>query len=399
MVAAYSPVPTDAPVSVACPESPGGDPAYRWPWEIRDESPGIAHFYVEVVKVSLMPDEETFEGEDTEGDIDDGRPFAPSFPPDKPRFVSIVPDTPVVVDLLQLETGDQLTRLPGKITSVPVGTYDKIRVFYRNARVELKDGSALRFHPAAHSRFDIRFREGKELVIPVVADTASPDGWFKYFRVKLYVEGVKLKIVRWGTRWKGCRVILRPQIYAEAVLPTLDCMTGTADRVSVGSKARPVYGTFDVLTGGSADNVAVAFADNTTWNWSDNVQVHSSRIVAVSNDNGAASLRNGAIVEVAGRFDPGNVFLAEGISITFPVKITGDVYRGWNPDNFFQLRVPAGYSVYPQRNRYSAHYDSAAAPFADLSEAAIADNVVVTARGYAASFGAGVQAYWISVGP
>ena len=110
-------------------------------------------------------------------------------PKDKPRFVSIVPNSPVVIDLLQLENGNELARIQGRIDRVPVGTYDKIRVHYRDVKVVLQDGSVLRFHPTAYSKFDIRFRAGHELVIPPVADTTKPGDWTKYFRVKIRSRG------------------------------------------------------------------------------------------------------------------------------------------------------------------------------------------------------------------
>jgi len=401
LIAAKAPVSTASPVPAGGSAVPTADSGYRRPSEIRELGPEIAHVYMEIVKVSLMPAEEAFEGEGTEGDIDDGDHPEISMPPDKPRFVSIVPSSPVVIDLLQLENGKKLAGLLNRFDKVPSGTYDKIRVWYRNASVVLQDGSALRFLPAARSKFDIRFRKGLELVIPAAMATTPPEGWFNYFRVKLTVEGIKIKVVRVGRDWRGCRVILRPLIFAETVPPTVNSVTGTADQVQVGSRVRPVYGSFNVLPGGTADNVAVAFDDNTVWAWSDHMPAQSGRTVAVSNDNGARSLRNGAIVEVVGHLDPaGTVFQAEEIRMTFPNTVTGNVLDGWNEDHFFQLQLTGDMyeQVYPQPNWVTAYYDHAVAPFGALTRAAIVDGAVVTARGYPGAFG-GVEAYWISVGP
>jgi hypothetical protein len=389
---------------------PAPDPLYRWAGEIRELGPRIAHVYLEVVKVSLIPSEEAFEGEGTEGDIDDGNPPCEEIPPDRPRFVSVVPKPPVLVDLLGLEDGANLAHLYGQFDQLPAGTYDKIRVRYRNVKVVLQDGGSFRFHPAGHHKFDIRFREGHELVIPAAATAAPPEGWLNYFRVKLTLAGIKIRIVRGGMFWKGCRVVLRPQIFAEADPPASGGTTGTteppppknltgaADQVQIDSKVPPIAGRFNVLPAGGAAGVAVSFDDNTAWSWSDNVLSGSGRTVAVSKTGGVASLKNGAIVEIIAYPGADATVPAQEIRITFPAAVTGNVYQGWNVDNFFQLTAPAGYSVYPQPKRYSAYYDNAAAPHAVLTEAEIRDGVRVTARGYPASIGAGVQAYWISIG-
>ena len=397
MVAA-PPATAASPVSAAESALRSSDPGYRWPWEIRDADSTISHVYVEVVKMSLIPAEEPFEGEEMEGDLADGNPSGPPMPKDKPRFVSIVPDSPVVIDLLQLENGNELARIQGRINRVPVGTFDKIRVHYRDARVVLRDGSVLRFHPTAYSKFDIRFRAGHELVIPAVAGTTNPGDWTKYFRVKIEVVGIKIKILAWGKWWRGCKVILRPQIFAEAIPPALDGVSGIADQVIVGSSVPPVSGSFSVSLGGSADNVAVAFDNTTAWTWRESSSAPSRRTVGVSNDKGVASLRDGAIVEIVGDPDSGNIFRAREILLTFPKEITGAVWEGWNLDHFFQLRLPTEDSVYPMPKWNTAYYDNASAPFAVLTNDAIVDGAVVTARGYPLVFG-GVEAYWISVGP
>jgi hypothetical protein len=408
--AGRAPVSTAEPVPGAGHAWPASDPAYRWSGEIRELGPRIAHVYVEVVKVSLMPAEEAFEGEGTEGDIEEGTPPREEAPPDKPRFVSIVPETPVLVDLLGLEDGQNLATLYGKFDQVPAGTYDKIRVRYRSVKVELADGRSFRFHPAGRHKFDIRFLEGRELVIPAAAE-APPEGWLNYFRVKLTVAGIKIKIVRGGKFWKGCRVVLRPQIFAEADPPVIAepddtpeppppaNLIGTADQVQVDSKLPPVAGRFNVLPVGGAAAVPVVFDDNTVWSWSDNVLSGSGRTVAVSDAVGIASFRNGATVEIIAYPGSAPDVPAAEIRVTFPAAVAGTVDpRGWNDDNFFQLLEPAGYSVYPQPKRYTAYYDNAAAPHGSLTDAAIVPGARVTARGYRASVGEGIQAYWISVG-
>jgi hypothetical protein len=166
---------------------------------------------MEVVKISLMPAEEPFDGGDMNGEMQNGNSPDPAPSPDKPHFITLVPDHPIPIDLLNLKNGRKFARFLNKFDQIPAGTYDKIRVYYQNVTVKV-GGETVPFHPTANSKFDIHFRQGHELVIPPVTTdmTQKPDGWVKFFQVKLNVVGLKLKIVGQGKSLKGSKVILRP---------------------------------------------------------------------------------------------------------------------------------------------------------------------------------------------
>ena len=395
---------TAAPVRVdGAATVPTADPAFLWPQHVTDPKPEIAHVYMDVVKVSLMPAEEVSEGEDMDGELGDEDNSPDSKCPVKPHFVTIVPASPITIDLLKMENGKRLARFLNRFDQVPAGTYDKIRVYYENVKVVLSDGSKLRFHATAHSKFDIHFRNGHELVIPATTDSTQPDGWVKFFRVKIDVVGLKLQIKPgWGhwKHWKGCKVILRPQIFAEFVSPTLYSVAGTADKVSSASTP-PVSGTFDVSFGtgfGYPRVIHAAFDNDTAWAYGDNVLAGSSWIVGVDNNAVAVmAFKNRAVVDVVGQFDPFKVFQASDIVFTFPDVRTGVVDNGWKSDNTFVLRLPAGNVVFPMPDRLAAYYDNAAAPHDPLTDLAIDNNVAVKARGYSVTDG--IDAYWITVGP
>jgi hypothetical protein len=358
---------------------------------------------MDVVKVSLMPSSEPFEGEDMEGEMRDGESPDPSGSPDKPHFVTIIPDKPIRIDLLKLENGKRLARFFRKFGQVPAGTYDKVRVHYRNVKVVLDDDTLFRFHPTANSKFDIHFRQGRELAIPVGTDTTRPDGWVKFLKVKLDVVGLKLMIVSGGNNWKGSKVILRPQIFAEFVPPILYSVAGTATGV-VKDATPPVSGTFDVSFGtgpGYPRIIDAAFDNDTTWAYSDNVLGHSSWIVDVSNTTAVPAFDNRATVEVIGIFGPSQVIQARDIVFTFPDEKSGDVDDTWTLDNTFILRLAADNVVYPKPDRLNAYYDDSVTR-EPLTHEAIDNNVHVKARGYNVASSippGGIEAYWISVGP
>jgi hypothetical protein len=390
---------TAVPVAVAGPSTvPTTDPLYRWPDEIREPSPQIAHVYMDVLKVSLMPAEEAFGGEDMDGEIrDDNGPDPPS-PPDKPHFVTIVPDSPIRIDLLKLENGKRLARFLNKFDQVPAGTYDKVRVYYDNVVVVLNDPekTRIRFHPTAHSKFDIHFRQGHELVIASPSDTNQQDGWVKFFRVKLDVVGLKIRVVSQGKSWKGCKAILRPQIFAEFVPPVLYSVAGTAT-IKTKTAAAPVSGTFDISFGPGPRVIPVAFDNDTTWAYSDNVLGRSRWTVDVLNTSAVPAFQDDATVVAIGPFDPSLELQATDIVFTFPGVREGVVDNGWTADNTFVLRSPPDNVVFPKPGRFTAYYDNALAPHDPLTQAAIDNNVPVKARGYLTT--GGIEAYWISIGP
>lgn len=396
---------TATPVAVAGPSTvPTPDPGFKWPEEIPEPTPRIAHVYMEVVKVSLMPAEEGFGSEDID---QDGNSPDPSYPSGNSRFVTIVPDSPIRIDLLKLDNDKRFARFLNRFDSVPAGTYDKIRVYYQNVKVVLADGSTLPFHPTANSKFDIHFRQGHELVIPSTTDTTQDDGWVRIFRVKIDFIGLKLNVVPRGNGkkgWEACKVILRPQIFAVAGNDVLYSVAGTADNVT-GFTSPAVSGTFDVFFGtgpGYPRVIHAAFRDETTWAYSDNVLGGSHWIVDVSNATGFGAFRDGATVEVIGRFDASMLFQGRDIVFTFPDLRRGVVDNGWMADNTFVLRSPADNVVFPKPDRFAAYYDNAVAPHDPLTEAAIDNNVRVKARGYTvrdtSGNPVGIEAYWISVG-
>ena len=383
---------------------PSTEPGYLWPEQITQLDPRIKHVYMEVVKVSLMPSEEAFGSEDMDGDIQAGSSPGPTSPPDKPNFLTVEPESPVWIDLLKLENGKKLSRLLNKFDQVPAGTYDKIRVYYGKVNVVLSDDTPVYFHPTANSKFDIHFRQGHELVIPVASDTTQKqDGWVKFFRVKLNVVGLKLKIVGQGKSWKGSKVILRPQIFAEFLPPIYYSVAGTATITST-IATPPVSGTFDVSfgTGSGYRNIHVAFDNDTTWAYSDNVLGHSSWTVEdVLNTTAVPAFRDRATVMAIGPFnnDPLQVLQATDIVFAFPDVKQGVVDNGWKSDDTFILRLVTDNVVYPNPGRYTAYYDNAVSRLSLAQNKAIDNNFIVKVRGYNVTGPvppSGIEAYWIS---
>jgi hypothetical protein len=399
---------TAAPVTVAGPSTvPTPDPLYKWPDEIREPSPEIAHVYMEVVKISLMPAAEPFESEDMDGEFQDANSIDPASFTEKPHFITVVPDPPVRIDLLNLENGKPLARLLNRFDSVPAGTYDKIRVYYRNVKVVLEDGSKVNFHPTANSKFDIHFRQGHGLVIPSTSDTTrQDDGWVKFFRVKLDVVGLKIRIVNQGKSWKGCKAILRPQIFAEAVPPVLYGVAGTATITSK-TPTSPVSGTFDVSfgTGPGYRNIHVAFDNDTTWAYSDNVLGDSLWTVDnVLNTIAVPAFNDNAKVMAIGPFDSSTppILQATDIVFTFPDVREGKADNVWiPPDNTsFIIRSTDNVTVFPKPNRGSAFYDNLASPHNTLDNTYLDNTLLVRARGYFEDPEAPdliLQSYWISI--
>ena len=387
---------------------PSTDPGYLWPEQLTQLDPRIKHVYMEVVKVSLMPSEEAFGSGDMDGDFQAGSSPGPASLPDKPNFLTVEPESPVWIDLVKLENGKKLTRLLRKFDQVPAGTYDKIRVYYRRVNVVLWDDTPVYFHPTANSKFDIHFRQGHELVIPVASDTTQkPDGWVKFFQVKVKVVGLKLKIVGQGKSLKGSKVILRPQIFAEFDPPILYSVAGTADVTGVPPNSDltlPVSGTFIVKFGTGPTVIPVAYNGGTTWAYSDNVLGHSHWIVTNNETTIDPTVmpvfRTGAKVMAIGPFDTSLVLQSTEIVFSFPYVKEGVVDNTWRSDNTFVLRYAAPDNVvYPKPDRWTAYYDNAVdtvTPYGPLSHLAIVDNVIVKARGYAVSDG--IDAYWISIG-
>jgi len=375
------------------------DPSYKPASDFGD----IEHVYMEVVKVSLIPAEEVeSDGEDMEGEMRDnvGTGNSP-WPPEKHGFVTLVPDSPKVIDLVKLGRGKRLARILNHFDSVPAGTYNKIRVHYRRVRVVLADNSKVYFHPTAHSHFDIHFVDGKNLVVPATTDTTYPDSWIRFFKIKLDVVGLKIKIVVQGKSWKHPKVILRPQIFAEFLPPVQYSVAGVVTRVY--EKNTSARGDFDISIADGMEYVFTLYNDATSWAYSDNVLARSPRspwVVSVDNTIAFTALREGALVEAVGRFLGGTMdFMAKEITITFPDVLSGEVNNGWLPDNTFVLRLPVDNVVVPQPDRFTAYYDNVLPPHEPLAESDIDNNVMVKARGYLNPDMQEIEAYWISIGP
>lgn len=361
----------------------------------------IKHVYLEIVKVSLIPSEDgEFDGEDMEGEMNDNMgTYDSPRSPDKPGFVTLVPDTPAKIDLVKLEKGKQLARILNHFDSVPAGTYNKIRVYYNRVRVVLADNSEVYFHPTAHSHFDIHFVAGKNLVIPATTDTTYPDSWIRFFRVKLDVVGLKIKVVVQGKSWKGAKVILRPQVFAEFLPPVQYSVAGVVTRVF--DENTPARGDFDISIADGTEYVVTFYDDATSWAYGDNVLARSTWVVSVDNSIASAALRERAIVESVGRFLAGTTdFKAREITITFPDVLSGEVDDGWSSDNtFFVLRRPVDNVVVPQPDRLTAYYDNLVSPHDALDYTYVDNNVSVKARGYLNRDVQQLETYWISVAP
>jgi len=387
---------------------PSADSGYLWPNQV---TPGIAHVYMEIVKVSLMPTGEAFDSGDMVGEMQNGNSPDPAAPPDKPGFITSVVKPPICIDLLRLENGRKLARLLNRFDQIPAGTYDKVRVYYNNVVVILDDSdhTRLRFHPTANSKFDIHFRQGHELVIPVGSDTTqTPVGWVKFFRVKLDVVGLKLMIVGGGKNPKGPKVILRPQIFAEAYNDILYSVAGTAfDVPSNLDLTLPNSGKFNVRIGTVPTEIPVAFDNNpppplqTTWAVSDNVLGWSSWIISDVNPMAEPVFRNGAMVMAIGPFDPSLVLQATDIVFSFPDVREGMADNVWiPPDNTAFIIVWSltdNVTVFPRPNRTDAYFDNLASLHNTLDDTYLDNNLRVRARGYFAD-DESLDAYWISIG-
>jgi hypothetical protein len=119
-----------------------------------------------------------------------------------------------------------------------------------------------------------------------------------------------------------------------------------------------------------------------------------------------SAFRTGAYVEAIGVFNTTSTpmtFRADRIFITFPYVREGYVDNGWRSDDTFVLRLPLDNVVYPKPGKGTAYYDNLFAPYLQLDNTFIDNNVFVKARGYASGIsgnpGSGGEAYWISVGP
>jgi hypothetical protein len=175
---------------------------------------------------------------------------------------------------------------------------------------------------------------------------------------------------------------LRPQVFAEVVGAPKYIVTGIADQVDHGN------GTFVIKA--VNDNISASYGSGTRWFYVD------GRFVGPFGSSGADALQNTALVDVIGTFQ-GGVLVAEEVDITFPGVKSGVVDNGWRADNTFVLRLAVDNVVFPKPDRFFSYYDNAVAPYDQLTDAAIDNNVQVKARGYNVT--GGIEAYWITIGP
>jgi hypothetical protein len=356
-------------VAAAAPATAGGAPGAA-----RPAPPGnIDHAWITVHRIALLPADplDPASGPDPAGEAVAEKPGGPV----AGMVGSDVP--PTEVDLLNLPAGEA-ARFLNALGDVPAGRYHKIRLYYTDPKVHfIGDADNTAMHATAHFHLDIHF-VGGDLVIPVGTD---PAGGVQAHDVSVVFvlgkDGLKINV-------NPGKILMRPQVFAR-VSAVEYVVTGLADNVD------KVLGSFDIATAGGA-SFHVDYDSGTAWLFRDDV-----RWVWAGADRGIPALRDGALLDVIGRFDALRVLQARDVLITLPDSLNGKVFIGWKADNTFELRIAGDNTVFPVPGRTSAYYDNAVT-YALLSDSAIADNVAVTARGYARP-GEGIDAFWISVGP
>ncbi len=347
-----------APVASAAPAAPPVAPAFD-------------HVYATITKLALIPSSgPEFPSADGEEEMQNSG--AENGNGGMNGFVTIVLPSPVVIDLLHPPTARQVAKLLNKFSDVPAGEYSKIRVYYSSV-VGVTGDVSTPFHPTVHYHFDVHF-VGGDLVVPVAT---NPEGGIRFYEIAIQIVGLKIQ-----QAGKSGNILLRPQIFATVAAPKY-LVHGTAANVDHDA------GTFDILTPG-AGTVHAAYVSGTDWVYVDEWTVPSSLTA------GAIALRDGAFVDAIGLFQ-GGVLQAEEVDITFPDFKAGTVDGGWTAGNVFVLRNAApDNTVFPQPDRFTAYYDNVDSPHVALTQAAVDNNVFVTARGYAVA--GGIDAFWITIG-
>jgi hypothetical protein len=156
----------------------------------------------------------------------------------------------------------------------------------------------------------------------------------------------------------------------------------------------------------------VAFDNDTTWAYSDNVLgdsllVPSWTVEDVLNTIAVPAFNDRAKVLAIGPFDtdPSQLLQATDIVFTFPDVREGKADNVWiPPDNtaFIVRSLADNVTVFPRPDRYGAYYDNLTAPHDPLNDAYIDNDLRVRARGYFENPEASnliLQSYWISIGP
>ena len=376
-VSMASTVPNAVPVSAGT-FSPG-------PTSVTAAAPptdNIDHVWVTVHRVSLIPGSGS-PGPDPNGE----NPVQDLAPPNAAGHISADLKEQEEIDLLNLPAaGLALARFLNAIPNVPAGTYGKIRLYYTDPKVHFVNATEnAAMHATANFHLDIHFK-GEKLVIP-----EATGGGVQLFEVTVVFvlgkDGLKVNV---GPN----KILMRPQVFA-TVSEVRFVLTGTVDNTD------KVASTFDLaVEDGRIFDISY---DPLATTWSFRESGANARTVAIDNQAFAiAALNDGATASVIGVFSSG-VFLADDITITFPVTRAGTVVSGtpasgWLANDTFILGLAVDNVVIPRPSRSTARYDNNA----DLSllaigQAAIVQGAVVTARGYAVP--GGTEAYWISVGP
>jgi len=342
----------------------------------------VDHVWITVRRVSLIPGNDA-PGPDPNGEmaVEDASPPAAS------GHISADLDPPEEIDLLNLPAGG-LASFLDEIPRVPAGTYGKIRLYYTDPKVHFIDAADNTVvHGTANFHLDIHFTGGK-LVIP----ESTGDGVRLHDVIVVFVlgkDGLKITV---GPN----KILMRPQVFA-TVSTVRYVLTGAVDNVN------KTASTFDLET--EAGRIFRVAYDNDSTTWSFRESGDAPRAIAVDNQFAIAALDNGATVSAIGVFIAGGLFLADDITITFPVNRTGTVASGtpasgWiDVNDTFVLDLSIDNVVIPRPSRATARYDdnTTLLPL-DIGQAAIVKGAVVTARGYAVT-GVGMEAFWISVAP
>jgi len=361
-------------VAAAAPEAASGTSALA-----RPAPPGnIDHAWITVHRIALLPANppEAASSPDPDGEMvaeSDGGPIGG-------MIASDVPSTEV--DLLNLPAG-QAARFLNAIGDIPAGRYHKVRLYYTDPKVHfVGDADNTAMHATAHFHLDIHF-VGGDLIIPVGTD---PTGGVKVHDVSIVFilgkDGLKINV-------NPSKILMRPQVFAR-VSAVEYVVTGVADNVD------KVLGSFDIATAGG-DSFHVEYDSGTAWLFRDDV-----RWVWAGADRGIPALRDGAVLDVIGRFDARRALQAKDILVNLlfvrtGVVVSGGSANGWNADNTLTLSLSSDNTVFPAPFRAGALYDNAVFPFETLDDAAVVKGATITARGFAAT--EGVEAFWISIGP
>ena len=367
------------------------------------------HVYVYMTGVAFIP-VETMPASDLRPPLDDGEVLYEGPEVDfSPKFVVHTFSRPVRFDLLNPPTGREIAKFLNRI-EVPAGVYHKIRVYYRKVVVNEAGVEGVVAHTTANGHLDIHFKAAGSwdaddvhvddrgyLVIPVAPNPA--DG-VRLYCVAIEVTGLKVHETGSG------KIIVRPQVFAKLTRPVQYSITGRADNVVHADSSFDIRSVDIETLEPLASLFPTVYHPLTRWAFDDNVFDPTAWEVPVDNTIGIAALRNGAYVEAIGVFKTAVTpltFRADKVFITFPDVKDGVVDNTWGADATFVLRLTSDNVVFPMPGKGTAYYDNLANPAQQLDNTFIDNNVPVKARGYAVAATtttpAGIEAYWISIGP